>query len=232
MQWLTAGSGVNHSEMFPLLERESDNPLELFQIWLNLPASGKFAAPHFTMYWNDRIPRVEEEDEQGRRTSVRVIAGELAGTSAPAPPPESFAARPESDLAIWTIRLETGARWSLPPAAEGVNRSLYYFRGSGVEIDGRPIEPMRRIVLRPNVAVTIINGESESEFLMLQGRPIGEPVVQHGPFVMNTEEEIRRAFADYRATQFGGWPWQESAPVHPRDSGRFARHVDGEIERP
>lgn len=65
---------------------------------------------------------------------------------------------------------------------------------------------------------------------MLQGRPIGEPVVQHGPFVMNTEEEIHQALVDYRDTEFGGWPWADDAPVHPREQGRFAVHVDGREE--
>jgi hypothetical protein len=67
---------------------------------------------------------------------------------------------------------------------------------------------------------------------MLQARPIGEPVAQYGPFVMNTEAEIQQAFADYRRTGFGGWPWDRPDPVHGRDAGRFAHHADGRIEQP
>ena len=66
---------------------------------------------------------------------------------------------------------------------------------------------------------------------MLQGRPIGEPVVQHGPFVMNKREEIQRAMQDYQRTRFGGWPWPSDDPVHARDAGRFAKHADGRIEK-
>ena len=80
--------------------------------------------------------------------------------------------------------------------------------------------------------VAIENGAVESELLLLQGRPIAQPVVQYGPFVMNTRAEIQQAFNDYQRTQFGGWPWSSEAPVHARAKGRFARHADGREEEP
>ena len=83
--------------------------------------------------------------------------------------------------------------------------------------------------MTPDVDVPII-ADAETEILVLQGKPIGEPVAQHGPFVMNTREEIQQAFADYRRTQFGGWPWPKPDPVHARDAVRFAKHADGRIE--
>jgi hypothetical protein len=82
------------------------------------------------------------------------------------------------------------------------------------------------------VDVVLESGTTEAELLLLQGRPIGEPVVQHGPFVMNTPDEIRQAFADYRRTQFGGWPWKMTDPVHGADGARFAHFIDGHTERP
>ena len=234
VQWLTAGQGVVHSEMFPLLNTAAPNPLELFQIWLNLPAVNKMAAPYFTMFWADRIPRATLADDDGRETEVAVIAGNLPSANTPlAAPPASWAAQADADVAIWTLRMAPGARWTLPPAASAATRRrLYFFKGGSVSIVGHPVQQHGAIELRGDASVELINGASESEFLLLQGRPIGEPVAQHGPFVMNTRAEIMQAFEDYQRTQFGGWPWPDSAPVHGRDPARFARHPDGREEHP
>lgn len=106
VQWVTAGKGIQHSEMFPLLNATEPNPLELFQIWLNLPARNKMVEPHFTMLWNERIPRLQHRDADGRLTTVTVVAGALPGADAPlSPPPESWASQPEADVAIWTLHL-------------------------------------------------------------------------------------------------------------------------------
>ncbi|HLL54828.1 MAG TPA: pirin family protein [Myxococcaceae bacterium] len=232
VQWLTAGRGVQHSEMFPLLERDAPNPLELFQLWLNLPSGSKSAAPHFTMFWGDRIPRHVARDEAGGETEVTVIAGALGEARPLAPPPDSWASRPDSDLAIWTLRMAPGARWVLPPARPGSNRALYVFRGPGMRIAGHDVPGGRVVQLTPDVPVPLEAGSAEVEAVLLQGRPIDEPVVQYGPFVGTSREEIQQAFADYRRTQFGGWPWPRPDPVHPHAEGRFARHADGRVERP
>jgi hypothetical protein len=101
-----------------------------------------------------------------------------------------------------------------------------------VRVGGHLQSDHAALVLDAGAAVELVNeGDIPAEFLLLQGRPIGEPVVQYGPFVMNTEAEVRQAFADYRSTQFGGWPWADMAPVHGADPGRFARHADGGEER-
>ena len=233
VQWLTAGQGVVHSEMFPLLNTAAPNPLELFQIWLNLPAANKMATPYFTMFWADRIPRATMADDHGRETEVAVIAGRLQAETPLAAPPASWAAQADADVAIWTLRMAPGARWTLPPAASAATRRhLYFFKGASVDIARHPVQQHGAIELRGDASVELLNGESESEFLLLQGRPIGEPVAQHGPFVMNTRAEIMQAFADYQRTQFGGWPWPDTAPVHGRDPARFARHPDGREEHP
>jgi hypothetical protein len=227
VQWLTAGKGIVHSEMFPLVRRDEPNPLELFQIWLNLPAADKMVAPYFSMYWNERIPRVEVPGVE-----VVVVAGALGAVSPIAPPPNSWAARAEADVAIWTIALAPGARFTVPPARAGVNRALYVFRGSGVSIGGTRVGVGHRAVVDPDAALALEGGDARTEILMLQGRPIGEPVASYGPFVMNSSQEIQQAFLDYRRTQFGGWPWQSDGPVHARDESRFAIHADKRRETP
>jgi redox-sensitive bicupin YhaK (pirin superfamily) len=231
VQWLTAGRGIVHAEMFPLLERDRPNPLELFQIWLNLAPEDKLVDPYFTMLWHDEIPCHVATDAHGRTTEVTVIAGRLDDVEPLPPPPSSWAARPDSDVAIWHLRMDAGASWTLP-RAHGVDtaRVLYLFEGAGAEIAGTSVGNDTGAVLRADVDAEIVAGPAEVEALLLQGRPIGAPVAQYGPFVMNTDAEIRQALHDYQATQFGGWPWPDEAPTHGRDRGRFARHVDGRVE--
>jgi redox-sensitive bicupin YhaK (pirin superfamily) len=229
-QWLTAGKGIVHAEMFPLVKAGEPNPTELFQIWLNLPKKSKMVEPYFSMLWADRIPHVVTHDEQGRRSEVTVVAGRYGDATPPPPPPDSWAASADSDVAIWTLRLAPGARLVLPPAQAGTNRTLYFFVGSKALLSSSPVQRGQALFVEPTAELVLENGDTEAEFLLLQGKPIGEPVVQYGPFVMNTAEEIQTAFRDYQRTRFGGWPFQRDDPVHPRDRGRFARHADGRIE--
>jgi len=238
VQWLTAGRGVVHAEMFPLLDTTAPNPLELFQIWLNLPARSKFAAPHFTMFWSHDVPRLANINASGARAEVVCIAGRLADRSAflqpPPPPPDSWAASLDNDVAIWTVALDPEARWTLPPSRPSdARRSLYFFAGDKVSIDAQPIEAHAALELAADAPVELVNrGNTRAEFLLLQGRPIGEPVVQQGPFVMNTEHEVREAFADYQRTRFGGWPWPDAEPVHGPQQTRFVGRGEARLEKP
>ena len=227
VQWVTAGEGIMHSEMFPLLNTDQPNPLELFQIWLNLPASHKMVKPHFTMLWNERIPRLHHRDASGKQTTVTVIAGALEGADAPlSPPPESWASQDGSDVAIWTISLEPGARWTMP-AAKGAEtrRMLYWFVGDGFQLAGQNVQGHAALQVEAGRDLELVNtGSQTTELVLLQGKPIREQVAQYGPFVMNTQQEIMQAMQDFRRTQFGGWPWDSSAPVHGSEPRRFARY--------
>lgn len=232
VQWLTAGAGIQHSEMFPLLDQNGPNPLELFQIWLNLPASDKFVDAYFTMFWDRDVPRVTIGSGDEPKTTVTVIAGSLGDAQPPSPPPNSWASRPDSDVAIWHIVMEPGARWELPKtgSAETI-RALYVFDGTDVRVEGHDATFLVDTGVVVDVRLpTVLSSERGVEILMLQGRPIGEPVQKHGPFVMNTRDEIIAAIDDYQRTQFGGWPWAHEDPVHDASRGRFARHADGTVE--
>jgi quercetin 2,3-dioxygenase len=226
VQWLTTGSGIMHSEMFPLLSSDHDNPLELFQIWLNLPPESKMVDAYFGMLWNEDIPTFAPAPG----VSVDAIAGGVGDLKPPSPPPDSWASRPDTDFAIWLLRLASGARYDLPAANPGTNRTLYCFQGDDLTIEGSEVSADVAARLDATTDVTLENRGAPAEILMLQGRPIEAPVFQMGPFVMNSPEELRQAVEDYRRTQFGGWPWSGPDPVHDRGEGRFALHADGRVE--
>ena len=232
VQWMTAGGGVLHAEMFPLLNQEEPNHLELFQIWLNLPARKKMVAPDYKMIWNEQIPRHEFQDAAGRKTLITLVAGQFEGISPPSPPPNSWASEPDSDVAIWNFRIEPDAQVLVPAAHKGTNRTLYVYSGAKLRILGRQIPSSSLVEVRADVPLSLQAGDELVEVLLLQGKPIGEPVVQHGPFVMNTQAEIVQTIRDYQRTQFGGWPWNEADPVHGNARLRFARHADGSEETP
>lgn len=230
VQWMTAGKGVQHSEMFPLLKEEEENPMELFQIWLNLPKKNKMVEPYFRMLWADTIPLHTFTDINGNNTQVEVIAGKLADKTAPVPPPDSWAAPAENEVAVWNITLAANATFTLPAASAGINRTLYFYEGDGIALSGESLGKYHSAEVAPDRDILITNGDHESRILVLQGKPIAEPVIQYGPFVMNTKEEIQQAFEDYHQTQFGGWPWPRPDQVHDRSKGRFALHADGTEE--
>ena len=146
------------------------------------------------------------------------------------PAPNSWAADPSNEVEIWTFKMAAGAQWTLPIASREANRTLYFFKGKDIVLESKTINVNHGIQLWANEAVTIINGDQEAHFLMLQGKPINEPVVQYGPFVMNTEREIHEAMSEFQTNQFGGWPWPSSDNVHPRSKGRFAVYADGTEE--
>jgi hypothetical protein len=242
VQWLTAGRGIVHAEMFPLLDENADNPLELFQIWLNLPSRSKMCAPYFSMLWAEKMPRAAFVDAGGMRTELVVVAGRLPGLdsglhgAAPPsleplpPPPDSWASDAQADLGIFTLALDAGAHFTLPAAVGAqTRRVVYFFAGERLRLAGSDINEPGAIEVVASQPLDLVNpGASRAELLVLQGRPIGEPVAQYGPFVMNTEQQIREAFADYQRTRFGGWPWPSEAPVHGADPRRFAR-APGEL---
>ncbi len=226
VQWMTAGKGMQHAEMFPLIHSDKKNPLHLFQIWLNLPKKDKFVEPHYKMLWREEIPIIHME-----KATVTLIAGRFEEYQAAAPAPDSWAAKPENNLDIFLITMEEGASLTLPESSYTVNRSLYFYKGESIELNSEKLAGDHQAYLSPS-KLTIVNTGEKAKCLILQSEPINEPVAKYGPFVMNDMNEIRQAYDDYQKTQFGGWPWKRSDPVHPKKQGRFARYNDGREERP
>jgi hypothetical protein len=177
------------------------------------------------MLWHEDIPVVEKSGSQ-----VTLIAGEWEGKKAPHPAPDSWAADPENEVAIWTIKMQPDGRLKLPAVSSDAHRTLFFYKVRSIHIGDRSVSQGNLIELQPDTEIEIINGDKESHFLFLQGRPINEPVIQHGPFVANYEAEIREAYLEFQQNQFGGWPWPRQDMVNEREKGRFAQYADGKIE--
>ncbi len=224
-QWMTAGKGILHSEMFPMLNQEKGNTLELFQIWLNLPAKDKQVEPHFKMLWKEETPVLNINNN----ITIQVIAGELDHTKAQAPPPHSWASNPDNQVQILALNMDSGATYTFGPTAPYLNRNLYFFSGNQLLINNQEVPSYHKIKLEASESFKL-EAKDACKLLFLQGKPINEPVAQHGPFVMNTTQEIHEAFEEYRKTGFGGWPWPLQEQVHDRDKQRFAIHSDGKSE--
>lgn len=135
--------------------------------------------------------------------------------------------------ALHAGRQPLSVRRALPCCTQGVNRSLYFFKGSSVEVGGQQLGSHANMTMEPTQEAPLKNvGKDVVELLMLQGKPIDESVAQQGPFVMNTQQELLQAFMDYRSGKFGGWPWPTEDPVADREEKRFAKYEDGRVERP
>lgn len=229
VQWMTAGAGVQHSEMFPMLKDDTENPMELFQIWLNLPKKNKFANPDYKMFWSEDIPTVTEKGVE-----VKIIAGEYKGVKSLDPLPDSWAYDRDNHVGIWIITLQPNAEMTIPAVSSTLNRVLYNYEGGGViDIDGNKVEKRYYAELEGDKDILIVNGEEATKLLLLEGEPINEPLVSYGPFVMNNQAEIKQALLDYQKTQFGGWPWEREDPVNTKEQERFASYNNGErVEYP
>eukprot|EP01130_Rhizamoeba_saxonica_P004979 TRINITY_DN2007_c3_g1_i1.p1 TRINITY_DN2007_c3_g1~~TRINITY_DN2007_c3_g1_i1.p1 ORF type:complete len:342 (+),score=85.82 TRINITY_DN2007_c3_g1_i1:30-1055(+) len=221
LQWMTAGKGIVHSEMFPLLNDDKPNPLRFFQIWINLRKNRKMVESDFVMHWAEDVKNVAVSEG----VNLTIWAGQYENITALEPPVNSYAHEDGTDVAIYYITIEPGCSFTIPPAEGGSSskRTLYFIEGDHMSIDGKDVSKRNQVEVDAAYDCAIINTDDKLiEILVLQGKPIDEPVVQYGPFVMNTQQEIRQAFSDYQQTQFGGWPWDRDDQVHPKEKGRFA----------
>ena len=184
------------------------------------------------MLWSEKIPIVELRDSEGSVSKVRLISGKLEGAESLKPTPNSWAAEEGNKVSIWLAEMAPGAVLTLPAVSESINRMLYFYGGDLLSLEGVALPSYHGIALGGGEAIRAENGKTAAKFLLLEAEPINEPVVQYGPFVMNTREEIVAACRGYHTTGFGGWPWDRPDPVNPQDQGRFARYADGSVETP
>lgn len=191
VQWMTAGSGLIHAEVSPTSFKQSGGPLEILQLWVNLPSKLKMTAPRYTGVQADGIPALPVADGKG---VLNLIAGEFQGTQGPIPS--------LTGVFMSTLRLQAGAQVQLPaPAA----RSVFLYVVSGqVNIGGTPVKPWHLISLNADGDTLAIDASSDAVLVFGHADPIDEPVVAHGPFVMNTRGEIEQAIRDYQAGKFNG----------------------------
>jgi redox-sensitive bicupin YhaK (pirin superfamily) len=219
VQWMSAGSGLQHSEMFPLIYENQNNTFELFQIWLNLPAKSKSTPPGFKIFWNDEIPVLYPNGNEA--VSVRLIAGNFDDTSALQPLEHSWAGDAANHVLIIEIYIAPGHQITIPKTDAMANRTLYFFEGESANLNDVTIQSSRGFEIAPDQQLVLKAQNTNARFLLLQGIPINEPVVAHGPFVMNTAQEIYQTFEDYQRNYFGGWQWESQEPTHGHEAKRF-----------
>ena len=133
---------------------------------------------------------------------------------------------------IALLKLDANATFTLEGSKNDIQRAVYLYRGKEVKLNNATLSNYQMASLSSTETLHIHNGDEVAYMLVLQGKPIEEPVAQYGPFVMNTQAEIQQTFQEFQRTQFGGWPWPEREQVHPRDKGRFALHANGTEELP
>jgi redox-sensitive bicupin YhaK (pirin superfamily) len=191
VQWMTAASGILHEELHSAEFTRTGGTLEMVQLWVNLPARDKMSTPGYQTILSTDIPSVDLADGAG---SVRVIAGEYDGAKGPA--------RTFSPIDVWDVRLNSGhsVEFDMP---EGRTLALVVLRGN-VTVNGSDVAHQAQMVLldRANREV-MLEASSDATVLLLGGEPLGEPIVGHGPFVMNTTQEINQAITDFHLGKFG-----------------------------
>ena len=190
VQWMTAGAGVVHEEMHSQAYTESGGPFEAIQLWVNLPAKLKMTKPKYQTLLAGQIPDIALSGDAGR---VRVIAGSFGTAKGPA---ETF-----TPVNLWDVRIKAGHGASFTTSS-GHTGAVFVLKGS-VSVNGAKARESELVLLDRKGEGFRIEAESDATLLILSGEPIDEPVFGYGPFVMNTESEIRRAMADYQSGQMG-----------------------------
>lgn len=189
VQWMTAAGGIIHEEFHSAGFTRTGGPFRMAQLWVNLPAKDKMSAPRYQPITSGDIPTVQLADGKAQ---ARIIAGELNGTSGPA---TTF-----TPINMWDVRLDAGAEVTLP-APDGHNTLIAVLSGH-VTIEGEELGEAEVARFSTEGRGVKLRADGDSLLLVLTGEPIDEPVFGYGPFVMNTEEEIRQAIDDFNSGRF------------------------------
>jgi redox-sensitive bicupin YhaK (pirin superfamily) len=192
IQYMTAGRGLIHAETSSEDFKKNGGPLEILQLWLNLPARLKMTEPKYIGLQKEEIPQVTLDDG---RVKVNLICGEFEG--------KKGAFEPSSDVALQTIFLKSGGALTLKIPAEH-NIFFYMIRGE-VTVNGTKAKMLQLVEFENDGEELFLKADADSIVLFGHAKPFGEPVVAQGPFVMNSEEEIMQAYDDYRRGKFGTW---------------------------
>ncbi len=190
VQWMTAGAGIIHEEYHGDDYARNGGPFEMIQLWVNLPARDKMTKPGYQGITSAQIPEIQLADDAGK---VRVIAGEYAGKQGPA---HTF-----TPMNVWDVRLNAGSTttFKLP---EGHTTAIFVLHGAVGTGDVHTIRPSELAVMQRAGSELVLEAQQDTVLLLLNGEPLNEPVVGHGPFVMNTWEEIDQAIDDYNHGRF------------------------------
>ncbi len=189
VQWMTAGSGLLHEEFHSREQTKRGGLVSMAQLWVNLPAKDKSASPAYQTILNAQIPTVD----LGAGHRLRVIAGAYGDAQGPA--------RTFSDLHVWDVDLKAGADVVLPIAA-GDNVMVAHFAGT-LHVENQDLPEPGLLMFGPQGDGIALQAKSDVKLLVLAGKPLGEPISHYGPFVMNTDAEIKQAMADFRAGKMG-----------------------------
>ena len=190
VQWMTAGGGIIHEEFHSHEFTRRGGTIEMVQLWVNLPAKDKMTPPRYQTLVDAQIPAVPLPQSAGR---VRVIAGEFAGARGPA---STF-----TPMNVWDVRLVNGGEAKFA-AHEGHTLALVVLHGT-VRVNGTSASEGKLVHLERAGSEVRIEAQTDSTLVWLEGQPIAEPIVGYGPFVMNTEGEIRQAIEDFNSGRFG-----------------------------
>jgi len=225
-QWTLASSRYEHCEMYPLLDQENNNPVHITQIVVNLPLDRKNKDIYVNNIWSESIPVFKDEGSE-----ITLYCGEYQGKGLYSPNPTSWATA-ENSVRIMKIVLQPGASFTLEPLADSIDRNLYYVSGKTATMEGTKITPWLRYKMKRCTPVNIVNGPEESEFWILEGKPIGEKQASFGPVILKDLDEVRSSMDEIRIKEFQEWPWGLMDVTNPIDMGRELHRKDGKIERP